>query len=67
MIFGPQDAEFRVELAGAKKCVHQNPPKDRASNGKTVLSPVIIDKFPVISFDYFYVLVLFSHFDEKSP
>ena len=31
MIFGPSDAEFRVELAGAKKCVHQNPPKDRAS------------------------------------
>ena len=38
MIFGPSDAEFRVELAGAEKCVHQNPPKDRASNGKTGLT-----------------------------
>ena len=35
MIFGPSDAEFLVELEVTKKCVHQECPKDRDSDGKT--------------------------------
>ena len=37
MKFGPLGVEFQVELAGAKKCVHQKSPKVRASNGRTDL------------------------------
>ena len=29
--------DFKVELEGIKKCVHQKCPKDRDSDGKTVL------------------------------
>ena len=35
MMLRPQGVEFQVELAGAKKCVPQKFPKDRASDGKT--------------------------------
>ena len=38
MIFGPSDAEFHLELEDTKKCIHQKLPKQRDSNGRSVLN-----------------------------
>ena len=38
MIFGPSDAEFHLELEDTKKCIHQKLPKQRDSNGRSMIS-----------------------------
>ena len=37
MIFRPKDAEFQVELEDTIKCIDQKLPKQRDSNGRSVL------------------------------
>ena len=37
MIFVPKGVEFKVELWGTKKCLHQKLPKQLDSNGRSVV------------------------------